>query len=373
MLLSEAIRGYILAKSADGVSSATVSVYHYGLGKLLTFTGDVDVGNLDTPTVRAFFVWLRSQSTPIGSPLSVSTLQQVYRTIKTFLAWCENELRIPHVDMVARPQGEGRLIQPFSESDVRKLLHAAEFITTNTTAKRKSYSQRRPSSLRNVAIVLTLLDTGLRLGELSRLDVGDYDERDGTLSVLPFGSSVKSRPRIVPLGKSARRALWKYTAARGQGEKNDPLFTTQDGKRMSVDWLVNFFIRLGKRAEIPHCHGHRFRHTFAIEFLRNGGDVFTLQRLLGHRSLEMTKLYLDIVQTDLEAAGAFRLGDKPLAHNLKQKQGSPTLYPVDQVELARFADRDRRTCADLLAQLVPNAQRSQAAHRRASPVDHWRL
>jgi hypothetical protein len=56
--------------------------------------------------------------------------------------------------------------------------------------------------------------------------------------------------------------------------------------------------------------------------------------------------------------GAFRLGDKPLAHNLKQKQGSPTLYPVDQVELARFADRDRRTCADLLAQLVPNAQRS---------------
>jgi Tol biopolymer transport system component len=57
--------------------------------------------------------------------------------------------------------------------------------------------------------------------------------------------------------------------------------------------------------------------------------------------------------------GAFRLGDKPLAHNLKQKQGSPTLYPVDQVELARFADRDRRTCADLLAQLVPNAQRSR--------------
>jgi len=55
---------------------------------------------------------------------------------------------------------------------------------------------------------------------------------------------------------------------------------------------------------------------------------------------------------------AFRLGDKLLAHNLKQKQGSPTLYPVDQVESARFAGRNRRASADLLAQLVPNAQRS---------------
>ena len=57
--------------------------------------------------------------------------------------------------------------------------------------------------------------------------------------------------------------------------------------------------------------------------------------------------------------GAFRLGDKLLAHNLKQKQGSPTLYPVDQVESTRFADRDRWMSAVLLAQLVPNAQRSR--------------
>jgi hypothetical protein len=69
-------------------------------------------------------------------------------------------------------------------------------------------------------------------------------------------------------------------------------------------------------------------------------------------------LYRALPALASHGVGAFRLGDKPSAHNLKQKQGSPTLYPVDQVELARFADRDRRTCADLLAQLVPNAQRS---------------
>jgi hypothetical protein len=74
-------------------------------------------------------------------------------------------------------------------------------------------------------------------------------------------------------------------------------------------------------------------------------------------------LYLPLLVFQQTEAGAFRLGDKLLAHNLKQKQGSPTLYPVDQVESARFADRDRRMSADLLAQLVPNAQRSPEARK----------
>ena len=303
MQLSDAVRGYILFKTADGVSASTVRVYDYGLGKLLTFTGDVDVGVLDTQTVRAFFVWLRSQTTPSGSPLSASSLQQVHRTLKTFCAWTERELNAPHVDMVARPSGESRLILPFSESEVRALLRAAEFTTTTATTKRKSYAQRRPSSLRNVAIVLTLLDTGLRLGELSRLDVADYDEQDGTLSVLPFGSSVKSRPRLVVVGKATRRALWRYTVGRDTADgKDSPLFTTSTGKRMTPHWLSTFVIELGARAGVANCHGHRLRHTFAVEYLRNGGDVFSLQKLLGHKTLAMTMRYVTLLQSDLTDA-----------------------------------------------------------------------
>jgi site-specific recombinase XerD len=302
MLLSDAVRGYVLSKSADGVSASTVKVYHYGLGKLLAFAGDVDVGELNTQTVRQFFIWLREQSTPGGSVLSASSLQQIHRTVKTFVAWTERELNTTHVDMVARPQGESRLIMPFTEDEVRALLRAAEFTTTDATEKRKSYSQRRPSSRRNVAIVLTLLDTGLRVAELSRLDIGDYDERAGTLSVLPFGSSVKSRPRVVPLGKSARRALWRYTVEREDTDKDSPLFATSTGKRMTPHWLSTFVIELGARAGVANCHAHRLRHTFACEYLRGGGDVFTLQRLLGHKSLDMTMRYVTLLQSDLTDA-----------------------------------------------------------------------
>lgn len=107
---------------------------------------------------------------------------------------------------------------------------------------------------------------------------------------------------MVYMGKRVQKELWKYLLNRPKGIKKDPLFLSAYEKRLSADSVKHMLDRIAKRAEVDHVHPHVFRHTFAIQYLRNNGDIFTLQRLLGHSSLEMVKRYLALAQTDMETA-----------------------------------------------------------------------
>lgn len=310
MLLSKALVGFLLHKSADGLSPNTARIYRAALSKLVTFTGDADVTAITTDDIRGWFTWLREDyRTPEYSArrpehLSAATLQQAWRALKSFYSWANSELGIPRVDTVRMPEGESPVIRPFTQDEMKAIVKAAEYTTTKETGARKSYTQRRPTGARNVALVLLLLDSGLRIGEASRLTIDDADLQTGAVMVAPFGSGRKTRSRIVYLGKSARRALWKYLAGRDDAGQNSPLFSTGDDRQLSPESLGRLIRNIGKRAGVKDCHAHKMRHTFSIEYLRNGGDPFTLQKLLGHSSLETVRRYLSIVQGDL--AGAHR-------------------------------------------------------------------
>jgi len=105
------------------------------------------------------------------------------------------------------------------------------------------------------------------------------------------------------LGKTARRALWRYLVDREDGkDPSAPLFTDRYDHPMNKNSLRQAIARLGKNAGVKKCHPHRFRHTFSITYLRSGGDVFTLQALLGHSTLDMVKHYARIAEIDVEQA-----------------------------------------------------------------------
>jgi integrase/recombinase XerD len=158
---------------------------------------------------------------------------------------------------------------------------------------------------RDQALILVLLDTGLRASELCALQIGHVDMQSGKVIVRPGreGGAKGGKGRTVFLGKTARRALWRYLVDRADGKEADaPLFTDRYDHPLNKNSLRLVIARLGKNAGVKHCHPHRFRHTFAITYLRSGGDVFTLQSLLGHSTLDMVQHYARIAEIDIEQA-----------------------------------------------------------------------
>ena len=174
------------------------------------------------------------------------------------------------------------------------MVRACEYMDVERDGKK--HRQRLPEAHRDKAIVLAMLDTGLRIGELLRVKLEDINMEQGEITVIPYGSGKKSRPRMVILGQTSRRAVWLYVARMKTSFPTSKLFPMTDNA------VRHMLKRLQERSEVPDVHPHRFRHTFAIWYLRNGGDIFTLQRLLGHSDISMVKRYLDIAQADVASA-----------------------------------------------------------------------
>jgi site-specific recombinase XerD len=145
---------------------------------------------------------------------------------------------------------------------------------------------------RNAAVIALLARAGLRVGEVAALDVGDVEinERSGWVLVRR-GKGLKERR--VPLALEARKRLAAYLELR-PGWAGDALFVSKSGRRMSSQAVQRMVSGAAERAGIggKRVTPHVLRHTFSTRFLRKGGDLATLQAILGHRSLETTSRYL---------------------------------------------------------------------------------
>lgn len=146
-----------------------------------------------------------------------------------------------------------------------------------------------------------LLDTGLRASELCDLQIRDYEPDSGQLYVR---HGKNNKRRVVYLGQRARLQLWRYLADRNNTRPPDPLFASRTNTRLDRNNLRHMLSTIAAQAKINDVHPHRFRHTFAITFLRNGGNTFALQKLLGHEELTTVLKYVRLAETDIKAAQA---------------------------------------------------------------------
>jgi integrase/recombinase XerD len=304
MILSKATEGFLLEKVAAGRSAKTTEQYRYVLDRFTAFVGDVHVEALGADDVRRFLAWLRIGYKPrrfSGSikPVSDKTVLNFYIALSSFWSWLVSEELAEHnvVQKLPRPKALLPVVEPFTKDEAIALCKACDETREWRTPGGNVTRSRRPTANRDKAIVLTLLDTGLRASELCNLLRKDVDLSDGSVVVRKGKGGVG---RIVYLGRRARRVLWRYLAEREEDSPDDFAFLNQRGRPFTPNRLLQLTKHLGERAGVEDVHPHRFRHTFAIEYLRNGGDVFTLQRFLGHSSLAMVQRYLRIVRDDLK-------------------------------------------------------------------------
>lgn len=303
MLLSKAIEGFLLDFSLHHSASTAYRAYHPALNHLLRYTNNPSLNEITPNILKQFMHYLLTEyvpernlySTRKGTLLSGSAVDNYWKALRSFFRWAHQNQLIntnPAGDL-PRPGFSLPEIQPFAADEIKRLLKAAEY----TTAQRngRNISIKRPTAKRNLALLLLMLDTGLRLGEIARLKIADVHLDSREVYVAPYGTGKKTKSRVIPIGKATSMALWHYLS----GIEFDP---AQSLFHLTPRSIRSLILRLGKTANVPHTHPHRFRHTFAIEYLRNGGDIFTLQRILGHSSLDMVQRYLNIAKSDIQSA-----------------------------------------------------------------------
>jgi site-specific recombinase XerD len=297
LTLSEALAGYEMAATARRLSPHTIADYKNTFRKLVNFLpGDP----LFTAITREQIIeFLASQ----GKEISNKTLLNYHVGLSSLWAWASNEGIVPAniVHLVERPKAQKTIIQPLSEKDIRDVISALSYSAYYKTTTGKTVRNRLDDADRNTAIVLLLLDTGIRATELCELIIRRADLRSANKSIVVHGGK-GNKDRQIPISAKTAQAIWKYLLSRKGARADEPLFVTDQNRALCRDQLGDMLRNAGERADIPDVHPHRFRHTFAIFYLRNGGDIYTLQAILGHTTLDMVKVYLQIAQTDLECA-----------------------------------------------------------------------
>lgn len=153
------------------------------------------------------------------------------------------------------------------------------------------------TGLRDYTMLMLLFETGVRVKELVNIRVDDIKWDEGMIRIRdPKGVN----ERLVPFQATMKRQLRKYVQIRGNVE-TDFLFVTVDNKPVSIRGFQERMKEYGRMAGITNvrCSPHTARHTFAKMSVLNGCDVFTLQKILGHTTLEMTRRYVELFASDV--------------------------------------------------------------------------
>lgn len=267
---------FLLAKAVAGRTEKTIKQYRGTINRALSEMGR-DVDKISHVDLQVFLAKVMGRTSKINA-------RNYQRCLSSFFLWLTSEEIIPknpmsRVEPIKTPKIQKKA---FTELEIEKLRNACE-------------------TLRDRAIVETLLSTGCRVSELC--DIGLDKVQEGSVVIMGKGQ----KERTVFLNAKAQLAIEQYRAQERK-DSSKKLFTAErtpsDPKvcALTSGAVEDVLRKLGRRAEVDHVHPHRFRRTCATMALRRGMSINEVSKMLGHESISTTQIYLDTDDEDLESA-----------------------------------------------------------------------
>ena len=295
--LERLAKDYLLDCDYRMQSPRTIETRRFFIQNLLWFLRNRGFTTCGTIELRQFFAYLQHGHNEPGGrwgkanytrPVRPITIKDYYVNLRCLFNWlvADGVLQTSPLDKIPKPKVRVEQVQPFTQEQIEALRKAAR---SSANAKRDE------------AIILFLYDTGVRASELCGLKLQDLDLSSRHASVLGKGN----KRRLVYFSRETGKALSTYLRNQKR-EPHDPVFAsvsgTRTGQALTRSGLLQLIERLGKAAGIKamKVSPHVFRHSAAIQLLRNGCDVYSLMSLMGHTSLTVCQNYLKLSKLDLE-------------------------------------------------------------------------
>lgn len=266
---------FIHAKRVEGLSERTLAYYRNSVAHLLRLV-DTPVRKISTDQIRAYLADYQKIN-----DCGKATIDNIRRNISSFFSWLEEEdhiLKSP-IRRIHKIKGKLAVKEVITDEEIERL-------RDNCTVAR------------DVAIIDLLYSTGMRVGELVRLDIRDidFDERECVV----FGKGGKERK--VYFDARTKLHLQDYISRRN--DTNPALFVTLDAPhdRLKISGVEIRLRTLGRRLEIRHVHPHKFRRSMATRAIDKGMPIEQVQKILGHSQIDTTMHYAIVNQNNVKAS-----------------------------------------------------------------------
>lgn len=276
--LSECFDGYITRCIVRNLAEQTIATYklHFSILQRYLNDGDFPASEVTPATVDGFILYLK------GRGCNDVTVQSYIRDVRAFFYYCmENgnissfKIKLPKVDKAIK--------ETYTDEELRLLLKKPDI-------KRCGFTEYKTWVFSNY-----LLATGNRISSTLNLKIGDLDFEN---SLIQMNKSKNRKAQLLPMSGALAPVLREYLGYR-KGNAGDYVFCNACGDKADLRTYQEMLAKYNKSRGVSKTSAHLYRHTFAKKWIMNGGDIFRLQKLLGHSDITVVKEYVNMFSKDL--------------------------------------------------------------------------